>query len=307
MHFRNYIKEKILYDQRYLLQQRIGGGKASDVIKAKDIISDTDVVLKISVIDPSNEQFIREATESLRREFRLSSVLNHSNILRPFSFGIFDKTPYMVLPYCPYGNVYHFIEKQQAITETSCWQLLHDVASGLAYLHAKPYPIIHQDIKPDNILMDADGHFLITDFDASAVLKANSVKVLPANGTLAYMAPERYDKDAGPLMANDIWSLGAMMYEVMTSGTLPFGEMGGLLQKGGESMPDFPSCYSSSLCQLITSCLSLQPWNRPIADDIAEYAYDKMREKPDRASNPLYESIGAPVICRDIQSSIKNY
>lgn len=306
MSFRSYIKDKSLFDQRFRLLQHIGGGKSSDVIKARDILSDIDVVLKISVVDTSNEEKIKEAVESQRREFQLSCELNHSNILRPFAFGIFDKVPYMVLPYCPHGNVYRYMDEHKEFTERKCWQMFHDVASGLAYIHSKPCPIIHQDIKPDNILIDADGHFLITDFDVSAVMQNNRIKDSLCHGTLAYLAPERYDKASVPIMANDIWALGATMYEVMTSGSLPFGEMGGLMQKSGESIPTFPTHYSPSLCRLVTSCLSIYPWERPIASDIAEYAYDKMREKPERSANPLYNSIGAPVICRDIISSIKH-
>lgn len=307
MLLRSYIEEKKLFDQRYLMMQRIGGGVSSDVIKARDTISNTDVVLKVSVADSSDAEMLKEAIESHRREFQLSSELNHSNILRPFLFSLFRSVPYLVLPYCPHGNVYHYMKTHEEVSEAICWKIIHDVASGLAYLHAKPLPIIHQDIKPDNILIDADGHFLITDFDVSAVVQTNRTKELPAHGTLAYMAPERYDKSAVPIMANDVWSLGAMMYEVMNFGTLPFGEMGGLLQKSGERIPEFPNKYSKSLCRLVASCMSLHPWNRPIASDIEEYAYDKMREEPDRPSNPLYDSIGAPVICRDIRSSIKNY
>lgn len=119
-------------------------------------------------------------------------------------------------------------------SEQDAWRLLRDVASGLAWLHAMNPPVIHQDIKPDNIMVADNGDFMITDFGVSTHLRSTLRKSLSSAfssaGTVAYMAPERFGKDNTPIMANDIYSLGATVFE-MLSGDTPFGDDGGLVQK----------------------------------------------------------------------------
>lgn len=141
--------------------------------------------------------------------------------------------------FCKNGSAFKYLVGEELITETECWHLLHDVAEGLAYLHAKIPPVIHQDIKPDNILINDEGGFMITDFGISArvrsTLRRNQGE-MSSGGTLAYMGPERFGPSPAPIMASDIWSLGATLYELMT-GMPPYGEHGGVLQKTEQIFP----------------------------------------------------------------------
>lgn len=131
------------------------------------------------------------------------------------------------------GSAFQYLTDNNRITETESWHLLHDVAEGLAYLHAKTPPVIHQDIKPDNILINDENRYMITDFGISArirsTLRRNQGQE-SSGGTLAYMGPERFGPSPAPIMASDIWSLGATMYELLT-GMPPYGDHGGVLQK----------------------------------------------------------------------------
>ena len=157
------------------------------------------------------------------------------------------------------------------MTEEQIWKMLHDVSSGLAYLHEQG--IIHQDIKPDNILVDPLGNYVITDFGISVQARSTlrkSMNIASGSGTTAYMGPERFSKDPTPLKASDIWSLGATAYELLT-GNAPFGEIGGGLQKGGADLPTIKKDISSELRMVLTKMLALETWDRPTAEQLAEW------------------------------------
>lgn len=263
-----------LFDGRYELKKRLGGGGFSEVWLAYDSKSQNEVALKVYVQAGNLDD---DGLEMFRREFSLVCNFNHSNILRPFSYEIADGLPYLVLPFCPKGSCCSLVG---AMSEDEVWHFIENVSSGLQYLHSYPgKPVIHQDIKPDNILIDATGQYLITDFGISIGLR-NTLSGKPANenngsGTLSYMAPERFDSNnGGPVMANDIWSLGATLYELAT-GDVPFGDFGGMTQCKMHSIPKINNGYSMQLKQLIYDCLNEQPWNRPSALDLCKAASAK--------------------------------
>ena len=161
------------------------------------------------------------------------------------------------------------------------WEFIHDVASGLAYLHSQTPPIIHQDIKPDNILIARNGEFVITDFgisqQARSTLRRSSMHLSSA-GSVAYMGPERFSKQYNSVKASDVWSLGVTIYELAV-GELPFCGMGGSMQKQGADIPDLPDTFSNELNMVMQSCLAKDTWNRPTAAQLAEYAAQKKKNE----------------------------
>lgn len=261
-----------LFHNRYFLERLLGRGNFSEVWLAKDDKTESEVALKIYAPATGLDE---HGVNVLAREFSIVLNANHRNLLKPLYYDTFERKPYLVLPYCRNGSIQRNVGK---FSEEEAWHLLHDVASGLAFLHAMKPTVIHQDIKPDNIMVDNNGTYMITDFGVSAhakstLRKSMSLKFASA-GTTAYMAPERFSKDNTPIMANDIWSLGAMTYEMIT-GEVPFtaGELeGGILQKNGAEIPDLSEAYSSQLNRLIGMCLSQNPWDRPTAEQVESYA-----------------------------------
>ncbi len=287
-----------LFHDRYFLERLLGRGNFSEVWLAKDTKTDIQVALKIYAPATGLDD---HGMNILSREFAIVVSANQKNLLKPLYYDSFERKPYLVLPYCKNGTIQRHIGK---FSEEDAWHLFHDVAAGLAYLHSMEPTLIHQDIKPDNIMIADNGTYMITDFGISAhamsaLRKSVSTKFASA-GTTAYMAPERFSKDNTPIKANDIWSLGAMVYEMLT-GTVPFtsGTMveGGILQAKGAEIPDLPSIYTPELNQMIHMCLNIEPWERPTADDIVEYAQIALDGgNPFPGPDPWYVKYKMPLI-----------
>lgn len=221
----------------------------------------------IKIYRPQNALDI-EGLQRFRKEFKVVFDCQHSNLLHPVHFSIYKDIPYLVLPYCKNGSSELLIG--QLRSDEDIWNYIYDVASGLNYLHTNNPPIIHQDIKPANILIDNKKHYTITDFGIS--ITPNSMLSDEDNiGTLAYMAPERF-LEVKPTIESDIWSFGATLYELIT-GQVPFGEEGGKKLLSEESPLEFPPIkLSKSIRKLICACLDRECSNRPSAAELIKSA-----------------------------------
>jgi len=266
-----------IFHDRYEQLTLLGRGAFSEVWKVRDI--KTDVIEALKIYSPStggNE----DGNEMLSHEFGLMVNASHKNLLRPLYFDICDNRPYLVLPFCEKGNISRMIGK---MNEDEAWRLIRDMASGLAFLHAMNPPILHQDIKPANILLSDNGDFQLTDFGVSARVKATMSRVsnqelaLYSAGTISYMAPERFKRRNLPIKPNDIYSLGSTVYE-MLSGDVPFGNDGGLLQMRGAEIPELPQGFSPLLNRTLEACLQENPDYRPTAAQLEEIANNALRD-----------------------------
>lgn len=263
------MEEKKLFHDRYFMERLLGRGNFSEVWLARDTKTDIAVALKIYAPATGLDD---NGLNVFAREFALVVNANHKNLLKPLYYDSFERKPYLVLPYCKDGSIMRNVGK---FTEEEAWRLIRDVASGLSWLHNMNPPVIHQDIKPDNVMIGENGDFMITDFGVSTHLKSTLRKSMSAAfssaGTIAYMAPERFGKDNTPIMANDIYSLGATVFEMLTGDT-PFGNDGGLVQKKGADVPELKGEYSSQLKKVISKCLRTNAWERPTAEQLEKYA-----------------------------------
>ena len=263
------MEEKKLFHDRYFMERLLGRGNFSEVWLARDTKTDIAVALKIYAPATGLDD---NGLNVFAREFALVVNANHKNLLKPLYYDNFERKPYLVLPYCKDGSIMRNVGK---FTEEEAWRLIRDVASGLSWLHNMNPPVIHQDIKPDNVMIGENGDFMITDFGVSTHLKSTLRKSMSAAfssaGTIAYMAPERFGKDNTPIMANDIYSLGATVFEMLTGDT-PFGNDGGLVQKKGADVPELKGEYSSQLKKVISKCLRTNAWERPTAEQLEKYA-----------------------------------
>lgn len=261
------LKQGSIFDNRYQLIRLLGRGGFSEVWLAKDSYTRLDIAIKVyapgSGMDTDG---LVEFSQELAGVFNL----NHTNLLKPTHVDAWEGMPYLILPFCSQGSI---VKRVGKMSEEEIWKLIHDVASGLAYLHQ--HDIVHQDIKPDNILVDDNGNYLITDFGISTKARSTLRKSVAAGtvnaGTMAYMGPERFSKQPTPTKASDIWSFGAMVYELIT-GIPPFEERGGILQKNGAEIPDINEPVSDALKQVVEQMMSLDKDARPTASQLVEIA-----------------------------------
>lgn len=264
--------EGLVFDDRYLLKEFKGSGSFGEVWLALDQQTELEVAVKIYVSMDSH------GLSEFKKEFQVSFNLNHTNLLHANYLEVSkeDQRAYLVMPYCPQGSTSKLMGK---MSEEQLWEFISDVASGLAYLHGQNPPIIHQDIKPDNILIARNGEYVITDFgisqQARSTLRKSSMHLSSA-GAVAYMGPERFSKQYFSVKASDIWSLGVTIYELAV-GDLPFCGMGGSMQKQGADIPDLPEEFSPELNMVMQSCLAKDTWDRPTAEQLADYASQKKK------------------------------
>ena len=233
---------------------------------------ETGMLVAIKIYKPKNALDI-EGEQRFRDEYKIVYECRHENLLQPTSFAIYKGIPYLVLPYCKNGSSEQLIGKKQ--TDEEIWKFISDVASGLAKLHSNQPQIIHQDIKPANILIDNNNNFTITDFGISSSTKGTHSSYYDEenSGTLAYMAPERFSEDPQPSPESDIWAFGATLCEILT-GNVPFGEDGGKGQN--ENIPMYTlSGLPSSIKNLIQACLQKDSKKRPTAKQIVQAAQSK--------------------------------
>lgn len=218
--------------------------------------------------------------EKFINEFKIVYDCTHSNLVQPRYFSIFEDIPYLVLPFFRNGSSELLIGN--LIEEKHIWKYILDVASGLAYLHALDPPIIHQDVKPANVLIDDNGNYAITDFGISTVSGHDNEG--ETSGTLAYMAPERFDSNGEPRKESDIWGLGVTLYELMTN-KLPFGENGGRYQPDGKVVLDYPPYIPSEIRSVVDACLDKDPGQRPTAEMLVSMAREKCHESTPKKKN----------------------
>jgi serine/threonine protein kinase len=267
-----------MYDDRYELIEVIGEGGMSQVWKARDSLLDMVCALKIYL---SHLDSIH-AKEAIRKEFEILRELTHRNIIRHDHFGIDRKwsRPFIVTKIYPRGSAASIINRSgTAIDEMVIACFLYDASSALDYLHNQAPAIVHQDVKPDNFLIDEDGSYVLTDFGIS--IRKRETREMPSDkdshgkwaGDQAYVAPERFGGEMAR-QPQDIFSLGVALFEIAT-GQLPFGEMGGLLLRGQTPIPPhIDDCfeYSHQLKTIIYSCLAASPSDRPTARELFEKA-----------------------------------
>ena len=254
-----------LFNDRYRLIREISRGSFGEVWLAQDERLDLEVAVKVYIALDSR------GIEEFKTEYKVAYTLNHPNLLHAHHFDVCGNRPFLVMPFCPSSAVAHIGQTD----EQTAWRFIRDVAAGLDFLHGQN--IVHRDIKPDNILCDADGHFLITDFGISVKMKStlrrNSTRKMDTNaaGTIGYMAPELFSANPDAVMATDIWALGASLYEMIT-GELPFMGQGGVMQLHGAEVPELKGDFSLALKDTLAACLAKETWDRPTADRLHEFA-----------------------------------
>lgn len=203
-------------NDRYEIVKSIGEGGMANVYLANDLILDRKVAIKVLRGDLSNDdKFIRR----FQREALSVSNLSHPNIVEVYDVGEEDGQHYIVMEYIDGMTLKQLLKKRGSLTVTEVVDIMTQLTDGLSHAHAAY--IIHRDIKPQNIMIMANGLIKITDFGIAMALNATQLtQTNSVMGSVHYLPPEQAS-GKGATIKSDIYSLGILMYELLT-GTIPF-------------------------------------------------------------------------------------
>ncbi|HTR82080.1 MAG TPA: protein kinase [Bacteroidota bacterium] len=203
----------------YKILEKLGEGGMGVVYKAQDLKLDRMVAIKIL---PSHLSASADSKARFLQEAKATASLNHPNILNVYEIDEHDDGMFLVMEYLEGTTLKRYMTNLKSGTGVPVQQAIawaSQIAEGLKAAHGKN--IVHRDIKPENVMLTNDGKLKIMDFGI-AKLKSSSglTRTGTSLGTLSYMSPEQAQGEAAD-QRSDIWSLGVVLYEILTA-DLPF-------------------------------------------------------------------------------------
>lgn len=209
-----YIGKKL--DGRYEIKEIIGVGGMANVYRAYDSIDDRTVAVKILRDEHmQNDELLRR----FRNESKAIAVLSHPNIVKVYDVSFNEDIQYIVMEYIDGITLKEYIEQQKVLRWKEAVHFTVQILRALQHAHDKG--IVHRDIKPQNIMLLADGTIKVADFGIARFARASQQTVTDkAIGSVHYISLEQAKGDVTD-EKSDIYSVGVMLYE-MTTGKLPF-------------------------------------------------------------------------------------
>ncbi|HVC06245.1 MAG TPA: protein kinase [Solirubrobacterales bacterium] len=224
-----------VFSGRYRLEAKLGSGGMSTVYLARDETLDRAVAVKVMHREMSEQP---EQLERFRQEARAVAKLSHPNVVSVIDAGEDGGYPYIVFEYVQGETLKQRIARVGPLDTQEAIAYAIETARGLTVAHARN--MVHRDIKPQNILIDAEGRAKLTDFGISRQLEQDGMtatgRVL---GTTDYVAPEQA-LGKGADRRSDIYSLGVVLYEMLV-GQVPFhadSQVGVAMKHVNEELPD---------------------------------------------------------------------
>jgi serine/threonine protein kinase/Tfp pilus assembly protein PilF len=201
---------------RYVVDRPLGEGGMAVVFLARDLRHERTVALKVLRPEISAEV----GAERFLREIKMAASLTHAHILPVFDSGEADGLLFYVMPNMEGQSLRHRLDEEGQLSLEDAIRIGAEVASALDYSHRQQ--VVHRDIKPENILLH-EGSALVADFGIGKALSSGKsvTQTGLAVGTPAYMSPEQASGDATIDGRSDLYSLGCVLYE-MLSGEAPF-------------------------------------------------------------------------------------
>jgi serine/threonine protein kinase len=220
---------------RYRLEAKLGSGGMSTVYLARDTTLDRPVAVKVMHREMSEQA---DQLERFRQEARAVAKLSHPNVVSVIDAGEDGGYPYIVFEYVEGETLKARINRIGPLDVQEALAYAIEIGRGLTVAHARK--MVHRDIKPQNVLIDAEGRAKLTDFGISRQLEQDGMtatgRVL---GTTDYVAPEQA-MGHGADQRSDIYSLGVVLYEMLT-GEVPFAadsQVGVAMKHVNEELPD---------------------------------------------------------------------
>jgi serine/threonine protein kinase/tetratricopeptide (TPR) repeat protein len=283
----------VVFAKRYQVIEELGTGGMGRVYRVLDKKLDEEIALKLVRPEIASD---RTTIERFSAELKLSRQVVHKNVARMFDFNEEGGVPYITMEYVQGENLKRLIRKVGRLFAGQAIPIACQISEGLAEAHR--LGIVHRDLKPQNIMIDEDGQAKIMDFGLARLLKSDDrTRKDGTEGTPAYISPEQA-KGLAPDGRSDLYSLGVLMYEMLT-GDVPFKGASAheVVQKHLTEPPRDPQALnpgiSAGLSQVVMKCLEKDPGARfQTAAEVRE-ALDRLPTpaplgEPDEANPPRW-------------------
>ena len=252
-----------LLDGRYAVTARIARGGMATVYQATDTRLDREVALKVMHADLArDEEFVRRFVGEAKSVARLS----HQNVVAVFDQGADGPLLYLVMEYVPGRTLKEVLADNGRFSPPTALEIMTAVLDGLAAAHASG--IVHRDVKPENVLVTADGRVKVADFGlARAQSAAGHTRAGLLIGTVGYVPPEQVTGGStGP--RGDVYSAGVMLFELLTgrppfTGDTPLSVAYQHVNSGVPAPSALVPGIPAAADQLVLSATSRDPAQRP--------------------------------------------
>lgn len=250
----------ITFGGRYELQSRIAIGGMGEVWQATDLVIGRQVAIKIL-----KDEYLGDPgfLERFRAEARHAALVNHEGIANVYDYGEEDGSAYLVMELVPGEALSTILEREKTLPVDKVLDIVAQTASALYAAHQAG--LVHRDVKPGNLLITPDGRVKITDFGIARI--ADQVPLTATGqvmGTVQYLSPEQASGHAAS-PSTDIYSIGIVAYEAL-AGRRPFtgeSQVAIAMAQINDTPPDLPDSVPEPVRNLVYSCMSKNPANRP--------------------------------------------
>ncbi|MEN6300833.1 MAG: protein kinase [Anaerolineaceae bacterium] len=255
--------ENLILNKRYQLEERLGSGGMAVVYRARDLMLERYVAIKILRESYSADA---EFCQRFHQEAKAAANLSHPNIITIHDFGFDAGRLYIIMEYVPGTDLKSLIQRRGKFPVDETINLMIQACAGIGYAHRAG--LIHCDIKPHNMIITPDKRLKVTDFGIARALASiqPDEKTDIVWGSPQYFSPEQAAGNV-PSPASDVYSLGIVMYEMLT-GQLPFNASSAaeLAKLHREALPPpmhrFNPAVPRELEQIIIKVLSKEPSTR---------------------------------------------
>ena len=257
--------------REYELIEKIGDGAFSSVYKA--IKKESPNIYAIKVIEKS-VLINKDDQNRMQRELDSCAFLRHDSIVPLLDFFSDENRFYLVLEYCSGGDLYTFIHTSNRIREVQAASVFYQIVSAVHYIHSMG--VAHRDLKPQNILITNFPQVKVTDFGLCGYI-IDETKMRTFCGSPFYSAPECLKQIQYDGKLSDIWSLGVILYELV-SGEHPWtsSNTGLMIKQITSANYQMPKDLTPACEDLIRSLLKVKPSDRLTVNDILIHPWLKL-------------------------------
>lgn len=241
---------------RYDIVRVLGRGAMGTVYEARDPNLDRRVAIKTITVHGLSPAGVVEYEARFRTEARSAARLQHPNIVSVYDSGREGETAYLVMEYVEGQDLKHHLARGTTYTLDQTLRIMRDLLAALGYAHAQN--VVHRDVKPANLLIEADGRVKLADFGVARIQDTGDATLTRDGlvGTLKYMSPEQVQGQPVDARA-DLFAAGVVLYQLLTA-RLPFvgdGEFALIAQIIGADPPP-PSTLQPALSEAIDAVLA---------------------------------------------------